>query len=522
MPAKKDRLIIFDTTLRDGEQSPGATMNLSEKIAMAKQLETLGVDVIEAGFAASSPGDFESVRQIAAVVKKAQVASLARCNKGDIEKAWGAVKDAKHPRIHTFLATSALHMEYKLRKSPDEVIAMIRENVSYAASLCPNVEFSAEDASRSDPDFLVRAFDTAIEAGATTLNIPDTVGYAQPEEYARIVKYVVDNTRKDKDVIFSVHCHDDLGQAVANSLAAVKAGARQVEGTVSGIGERAGNAAIEEVAMNLNVRKDYYGLECGIVTEQIYPSCRMLSRIIGQPIPLNKPITGDNAFAHESGIHQDGVMKKRETYEIMSAESVGRANNMIILGKHSGRNALKAKLVSLGYSLSDEDVDLVFQAVKRLADRKEEIFDEDVEALVLEEVYRVPDHYRLVSLNVQSSDSGIPPTAAIVMEIGGVTHRHVTFGAGPIDATFNAICNIVGRKPKLERYLVNAVSEGMDAQGEVTVRISENNINAVGRGAHEDIIKASAKAFANALNRLAKKEEERINGKHACPETAQG
>lgn len=520
MSAKKDKLIIFDTTLRDGEQSPGATMSLSEKIAMAKQLEALGVDVIEAGFAASSPGDFESVQQIAASVSRVQVASLARCNKGDIDKAWDAVKEAKNPRIHVFLATSLIHMEFKLRKTPEQVLAMIKENVSYAASLCPNVEFSAEDASRSEPDFLVKAFDTAIEAGATTLNIPDTVGYAQPEEYASIVRHVVENTRKDREVIFSVHCHDDLGQAVANSLAAVKAGARQIEGTVSGIGERAGNAALEEVAMNLNVRKDFFNIECGIVTEQIYPTCRMLSHIIGQPIPLNKPVTGDNAFAHESGIHQDGVMKKRETYEIMSAESVGRANNMIILGKHSGRNALKGKLVSLGYNLDDAAVDVVFGAVKRLADRKEEIFDEDVEALVLEEVYRVPDQYRLISLNVQSSDAGMPPTAAVVMEIAGERHQHVTFGAGPVDATFNAICSIVGRKPKLQSYIVNAVSEGMDAQGEVTVRITENGINAVGRGAHEDVIKASARAFANALNRLAKKEEERTNGIHACPETA--
>lgn len=521
MSTKQDnRLIIFDTTLRDGEQSPGATMNLSEKITIAKQLETLGVDVIEAGFAASSPGDFESVQQIAAVVQKAQVASLARCNKSDIDKAWDAVKNAKNPRIHVFLATSPLHMEFKLRKSPEQVIAMIKENVAYAVSLCPNVEFSAEDASRSEPDFLVKAFDTAIEAGATTLNIPDTVGYAQPEEFGELVKYVVNNTRKDKDVIFSVHCHDDLGQAVANSLAGVRAGARQVEGSINGIGERAGNAAIEEMVMAINVRKDFYQLECGVTTEQIYPTCRMLSRVIGQPIPLNKPVTGDNAFAHESGIHQDGVMKKRETYEIMSAESVGRANNMIILGKHSGRNALKGKLGSLGYDLEDGDIDLVFAAVKRLADRKEEIFDEDIEALVLEEVYRVPDHYRLASMNVQSSDAGIPATAAVAMEISGVRHQHVTFGAGPIDATFNAISSIVERHPKLESYMVNAVSQGMDAQGEVTVRISENGCNAVGRGAHEDIIQASARAFVNALNRLAKKEEECINGKHTCSKTA--
>ncbi len=506
-----ERLIIFDTTLRDGEQSPGATMNLQEKIRMARQLEVLGVDVIEAGFAASSQGDFESVQSIAAVVKKAQVASLARCNTGDIDKAWGAIKNAANPRIHTFLATSALHMEYKLRKTPQEVLEMIEKNIGYAASLCPNVEFSAEDASRSDPDFLVQAFNTAIGAGATTLNIPDTVGYAQPEEFGELVRYVIEHIRpfpKDKKVIFSVHCHNDLGLGVATSLAAVRAGARQVEGTVLGIGERAGNAAIEEVTMALHVRKDYYNCLPGIVTEQIFPTCRMLSRIIGQPIPLNKSIVGDNAFAHESGIHQDGVMKKRETYEIMSAESVGRSNNMIILGKHSGRNALRKKLESLGYSLADNDIDVVFKAVKDLADRKAEIFDEDIEALVLEMVYRVPDQYKLVSLNVQSSDCAIPPTAAVVMDIHGVSHRHVTFGSGPIEAVFYAISNTVQRQPRLEKYQVNAVTGGMDALGEVTVRISENGVSAVGRGAHVDIIRASALAFVNALNRLAKKEEE--------------
>lgn len=503
-----ERLIIFDTTLRDGEQSPGATMNLQEKIRMAKQLEALGVDVIEAGFAASSPGDFESVQQIAAAVKNAQVASLARCNTADIDKAWGAVKDAASPRIHTFLATSPLHMEYKLRKTPQQVLEMIEKNVSYAAAYCPNIEFSAEDASRSEPDFLVQVFNTAIGAGATTLNIPDTVGYAQPEEFGELVRYVIEHTRKDKDVIFSVHCHDDLGLGVATSLAAVRAGARQVEGTVLGIGERAGNAAIEEITMALHVRKDYYNCLPGIVTEQIFPTCRLLSRIIGQPIPLNKSIVGDNAFAHESGIHQDGVMKKRETYEIMSAESIGRTNNMIVLGKHSGRNALRQKLETLGYSLEDEDVNVVFEAVKRLADRKEEIFDEDVEALVLEKVYRVPDQYRLVSLNVQSNDGSIPPTAAVVLDVHGVRHQHVTFGDGPIEAAYHAICNIVQRNPKLEKYMVNAITEGMDALGEVTVRISENGVTSVGRGAHVDIIRASVLAFVNALNRLGKKEEE--------------
>lgn len=504
-----DRLIIFDTTLRDGEQSPGATMNLQEKISLAKQLEALGVDVIEAGFAASSPGDAESVRQIAAVLDRPQVASLARCHAGDIDKAWDALKDAKHPRIHVFLASSPLHMEFKLRKTPEQVLEMAAKNVAYAASLCPNVEFSAEDASRSDKDFLVQVVNAVIEAGATTINLPDTVGYAQPEEYAALIKYVIDNAVKKNGVIYSVHCHDDLGLAVANSLAAVRVGARQVEGTLSGIGERAGNAAIEEVVMAMNVRKDYYHCRSGIVTQQIYPSCRMLSRIIGQPIPLNKSVTGDNAFAHESGIHQDGVMKKRETYEIMSAESIGRTNNMIVMGKHSGRNALRQKLDALGYNLEDKDIDVVFEAVKRLADRKAEIFDEDIEALILEEVYRLPDKYRLTAMSVQSSDSNIPTTAVILMDVDNERRQKAAFGTGPIDATFNAICDIVGRKLKLDHYQVNSITGGQDALGEVTVRISDGGISAVGRGSDADIINASARAYVNALNRLAKIEEER-------------
>lgn len=509
MPEQKtEKIIIFDTTLRDGEQSPGATMNLAEKIRMAKQLELLGVDVIEAGFAASSPGDFESVSSIAAAVEAPVVASLARCNKNDIDKAWAAVQNAKHPRLHVFLATSPIHMEFKLKKTPEQVLEMIEQNVRYAASLCNDIEFSAEDASRSEPGFLVKAFDTAIGAGATTLNIPDTVGFAQPEEFGALVRYVIQHTRKDKEVIFSVHCHNDLSLAVANTLAAVQAGVRQVEATVSGIGERAGNAAIEELTMALHVRKDYYKALPSIKTEQLYPTCRMLSRIIGQPIPLNKPVVGDNAFAHESGIHQDGVMKKRETYEIMSAESVGRSNNMIILGKHSGRGALRGKLESMGYKLEETAVDLIFNSVKQLADKKEEIYDEDIEALVLEEVYRVPDKYKLLHSSVQSSDSGVPPTAAVVLEINGKVMQHAAMGAGPVDAMFKAICELVGHNPRLEKYQVNAISEGTDAQGEVTVRICENAVNAVGRGSHPDIINASARALLNALNRLVKKQEE--------------
>lgn len=507
-----ERILIFDTTLRDGEQSPGATMNLAEKIRLAKQLELLGVDIIEAGFPAASQGDFDSVAAIAKAVSHIQVAGLARATKEDIDKAWGAVKHAKHPRIHLFLATSALHMEYKLRKTPDEVIAQIRDAVSHAASYTKNVEFSTEDGARSDREFLVRACIAAVESGAITLNIPDTVGYTQPEEFAVLIQYAVEEVRKHpkgKDVVFSVHCHNDLGLAVANTLAAFKAGARQAEVTVGGIGERAGNACLEELAMNLLVRKDYYAFTTGIVTEQIYPTARLLSRIIGQPIPLNKPIVGANAFAHESGIHQDGVLKHRSTYEIMDPATIGLSSNALVMGKHSGRRALTSKLEGLGYNLNAEQTDIVFEAMKKLADVKKNIYDEDVEALVLEEVYRIPDKYRLVHLSVQASDTGVPPTAMVVLDVAGETKQHAGFGVGPIDAVFNAISVLVGRACKLEQYQVNAITGGADAQGEVTVRLSENGNNAVGRGSHPDVINASARAYINALNRLAKKQEER-------------
>ncbi|MDL2313754.1 2-isopropylmalate synthase [Desulfovibrio sp. OttesenSCG-928-C14] len=517
---KVERLIIFDTTLRDGEQSPGATMNLQEKISMARQLESLGVDVIEAGFPASSQGDFEAVRAIAENIRHSVVAGLARCTKSDIDRAWEAIKDAARPRIHIFLATSPIHMVHKLRKTPQEVLEAIRVNVAHASTLCQDVEFSAEDASRSDPDFLVQAFNEAVLAGASTINIPDTVGYAQPEEFGALVRYVIAKTRPEtpqgRQVVFSVHCHNDLGMGVACSLAAVRAGARQVEGTIAGIGERAGNAALEEIVMALHVRRDYYGCLPRVNTEQLYPSCRTLSRIIGQPIPANKPIVGDNAFAHESGIHQDGVMKNRETYEIMSAQSIGRQDNAIIIGKHSGRNALRRKIEALGYNLGDEEINLVFAALKRLADRKEEIYEEDIEALILEEVYRMPDVYRLEHLSVQSGGKTSPPTAVLVMEVEKARKQHVAFGTGPVDAVFKAVCEAIGRSPRLKRFQINALTEGTDAQGEVTVRIEENGIKAVGRGADSDIINASARALLNAMNRLVKKEKENGSADENC------
>lgn len=508
--ASSNRVIFFDTTLRDGEQSPGCTMNHAEKLRIAHQLEILGVDVIEAGFPASSQGDFDSVQAIAKQARdNIQICGLARCMEKDIRRCWEAISVAKNPRIHTFLATSDLHMKYKLRKTPEQVIEMIKSSVSLAASLTSNVEFSCEDASRSDKDFLCRACGTAISAGATTINLPDTVGYAEPDEFAQLVKYVIENTPGADKAIFAIHCHDDLGLGVANTLAALRVGARQAEVTLCGIGERAGNTSLEEVAMNLAVRKDYYGLESNIVSTQLYPSCRLLSMTIGQPIPHNKAIIGANAFAHESGIHQDGMLKNRQTYEIMTPQSVGRDSTNLVIGKHSGRNAVRSKFESMGYKLDDEQLQTIFEAVKDLSDRKKKLYDEDLMALVQDKLYRMPDSYRLSHVSVSSSDAGgVPPTAAVLMDVDGIEKSHAGFGVGPIDAVFNVIADMVGRQPELEQYSVNAITGGTDAMGEVTVRIAEKGFSAIGRGAHPDIIVASAKAYVNALNHLVQAEKE--------------
>ena len=508
--ASSNRVIFFDTTLRDGEQSPGCTMNHAEKLRIAHQLEILGVDVIEAGFPASSQGDFDSVQAIAKQAgDNIQICGLARCMEKDIRRCWEAISVAKNPRIHTFLATSDLHMKYKLRKTPEQVIEMIKSSVSHAASLTSSVEFSCEDASRSDKDFLCRACGTAISAGATTINLPDTVGYAEPDEFAQLVKYVIENTPGADKAIFAIHCHDDLGLGVANTLAALRVGARQAEVTLCGIGERAGNTSLEEVAMNLAVRKDYYGLESNIVSTQLYPSCRLLSMTIGQPIPHNKAIIGANAFAHESGIHQDGMLKNRQTYEIMTPQSVGRDSTNLVIGKHSGRNAVRSKFESMGYKLDDEQLQTIFEAVKDLSDRKKKLYDEDLMALVQDKLYRMPDSYRLSHVSVSSSDAGgVPPTAAVLMDVDGIEKSHAGFGVGPIDAVFNVIADMVGRQPELEQYSVNAITGGTDAMGEVTVRIAENGFSAIGRGAHPDIIVASAKAYVNALNHLVQAEKE--------------
>jgi len=509
---QSNTVYVFDTTLRDGEQSPGASMNLPEKRRLARQLDALGVDVIEAGFPASSQGDFEAVQEIAQVVENSQVAALARASKADIDRAWEAIKGAKRPRIHTFLATSDIHMQYKLALSREQVLAYVQEAVSRAKAYTDNVEFSAEDASRSDWEFLTQVVQTAVQAGARTINIPDTVGYTQPEEYADLVRHLKKTVQDIDQVILSVHCHNDLGLATANTLAAVQAGARQVEVTLNGIGERAGNAALEEVVMALEVRKDLHGLETNIVREQIYPTCRLLSLIIGQPIPAYKAVIGGNAFAHEAGIHQHGMLQNKQTYEIMTPESIGRPPSEMVLGKHSGRHACQRRLEELGYRLEKEQLDHVVDAVKTLADKKKQIFVEDLEALVLEEVYRIPDKYKLLYLSSLSGNMAIP-TATLRMSVDDEEVQLAEFGVGPVDSVFNAICKVVGKSPTLQKFSVTAITGGTDAQGEVTVRIQEGEGTAIGRGADPDIIVASAKAYINALNRLAKKEEEKICAK---------
>ena len=496
-----EKVVIFDTTLRDGEQSPGASMNTAEKVHLAVQLERLGVDIIEAGFPAASPGDFEAVRAIASRVKNSRIAALARASKEDIDKAWGSVKEAAHPVLHTFIATSDIHLEHKLRMTRDQVVKAAVEAVKYARSLTEKVEFSAEDGSRSDPDFLCKIFGAAIEAGASTVNLPDTVGYAMPDEFGQLVAHIRKNTPGMDRVILSVHCHNDLGLATANTLAGLRNGARQVEVTINGIGERAGNTSLEEVVMGLYTRKEHLGLTTGINTREIHPASRLVSMITGIVVQPNKAIVGANAFAHEAGIHQDGVLKNRMTYEIMEPEIVGLSTNRLVLGKHSGRHAFRQKLAALGYELPEADLNRVFERFKELADKRKEILDEDIEVLVAEEILRVPDKYQLDYLNVVSGTVAVP-TATVKLKIDGHDAQGAGFGVGPIDATFNTIAKMTGTRSRLVRFSINAISGGTDAQGEVTVRLQENGLVALGKGADPDIFIASAKAYINGLNRL--------------------
>ena len=496
-----DRVIFFDTTLRDGEQSPGASMNVAEKLRLSSQLEKLGVDIIEAGFPAASQGDFEAVQAISGKIKNIQVAGLARTSKDDIDRAWGAIKGAAHPRIHTFIATSDIHMKHKLKMDREEVIRTAIESVKYAKSLTDNVEFSAEDASRSDRDFLCKVLEAAIGAGATTVNIPDTVGYALPNEFGELIAYIKAHTPNIHRAVISVHCHNDLGLATANTMAGLISGARQAEVTINGIGERAGNTSLEEVAMSIHTRKSLLDLSIGINTVEICPTSRLVSMITGIVVQPNKAIVGANAFAHEAGIHQDGVLKNRMTYEIMEPETVGLTSNRIVLGKHSGRHAFRDKLTSLGYDLTKDEIDKLFKKMKDLADKRKELQDEDIEALIGEEILRIPDIYQLVYLNVVSGTVTIP-TATVILKIEGNEEQSSGFGVGPIDAVFNTIAKLTGTKSKLLRFAVNSITGGMDAQGEVTVRLQENGSIALGKGADPDIITAAAKAYINGLNRL--------------------
>jgi 2-isopropylmalate synthase len=496
-----ERVLIFDTTLRDGEQSPGASMNRQEKMQIARQLERLGVDIIEAGFPASSEGDRESVAAIAKEIKKARVVGLARSNALDIDTAWKAVEGAEIPGIHTFLATSEIHMRHKLQMSPQEVIDLAGDAVRLARSYSDWVEFSCEDATRSDPAFIVQVIQTAVDEGAGTINIPDTVGYAYPDEMADLIKYVRANVRGIENVILSVHCHNDLGLAVANSLAGIRAGARQVECTINGIGERAGNAALEEIAMILKTRHEVLPFHTGIVTKQIFHTSRLVSSITGVSVQPNKAVVGSNAFAHEAGIHQHGIIQERSTYEIMDPEAIGMGKSSLVLGKHSGRHAFGERVKALGYTLSDGEIDLAFRRFKNVADNKKTVFDEDIEAIIADEILRIAETYKLLSLTVMSG-SDVVPTATVRMEIEGTEYHGAELGNGPVDAAYNAIMKLTGRKPLLRRFSISAITGGTDALGEVSIQLEEDGNVAHGQGSHEDIIVASAKAMVNALNRL--------------------
>ncbi|MDD4726727.1 MAG: 2-isopropylmalate synthase [Tissierellia bacterium] len=492
---------FFDTTLRDGEQSPGCSMNKKEKLLLAKQLEKLGVDVIEAGFAASSVGDFESVNAIAKEIKNSTVAVLARAVEDDITKAWQAVKEASRPRIHTFIATSDVHMEYKLKMTPEEVMDKAEEMVKYAASLCPEVEFSAEDATRSNTDFLAELFDRVIQAGAKIINIPDTVGYTSPDEFYNFIMEIRKKSKYLDSVQIAVHCHNDLGLAVANSLAAVKAGATQLECTINGIGERAGNAALEELVMIMHTRKDIYDVEMNIVTEEIMNTSRLLTNITGVLVQPNKAIVGANAFAHEAGIHQHGVISNRETYEIMTPESIGLTKNKMVLGKHSGRHAFKEKIESMGYEIGKEELDKVFTEFKNLADKKKQIFDKDIDAILTNRGTRADDKYKLVRYVINSGNT-ITTIASVVLDKEGNEIEGMSSAGGPVDAAFSAIDKCLDIEVVLEDYSIQSVTEGTDALGFAVVKLRYNDHNYTGRDTSVNIVEASIRAYLNAVNSI--------------------
>ncbi|MHB8156124.1 MAG: 2-isopropylmalate synthase [Desulfocucumaceae bacterium] len=497
-----NRVYIFDTTLRDGEQSPGVSLNAEEKLQIAKQLAKLGVDIIEAGFPVASPGDFRAVQAIAREVRGVTVAGLARTGKVDIDTAWEAIRMAEQPRIHTFIATSDVHMQYKLNMSREKVLETAEAAVKRAKGYTSDVEFSAEDASRSDLDFLCRVVETAIKAGATVINIPDTVGYAMPAEFAQFIREIRSRVAGIEKIILSVHCHDDLGLAVANSLAAVAAGANQVEGAINGIGERAGNASLEEVIMALHTRKDQFGKHTRIRTEEIYRTSRLVSNLTGMVIQPNKAVVGKNAFAHESGIHQDGVLKERTTYEIMNPEKVGLSHGNLVLGKHSGRHAVNNRLEELGYTLNPAELNKAFKRFKDLADRKKEITDHDLEAIVEDEIRAVDPVYELDYIHI-SSGSTVMPTATVTLLRGEDRLSEASCGNGPVDAICKAIDRVTGISCKLSSWEIQAVTSGTDALGEVTLKITPDGKRFyVGRGISTDILEASARAYVNGVNKL--------------------
>jgi 2-isopropylmalate synthase len=497
----QNRVLIFDTTLRDGEQCPGATMTFEEKLEVAELLDEMGVDIIEAGFPIASQGDFDAVSEIARRVKKAVVAGLARAISADIARASEAVRQAKRPRIHTFVSTSPIHLAHQMRKGEDEVVEIIQATVTQARNLVDNVEWSAMDATRTSIDYLCRCVDQAIRAGATTINLPDTVGYATPEEYGAMFRQVRERVANSDKAIFSVHCHDDLGLAVANSLAGVEAGARQVECTINGLGERAGNAALEEVVMALKTRHDALPFVTGIDSTQLTRASRLVSAVTSFPVQYNKAIVGRNAFAHESGIHQDGMLKHAQTYEIMTPESVGVSKTSLIMGKHSGRAAFKSKLKELGYQLGDNAIEDAFNRFKALADRKKHVYDEDIEALIDEEIASAHDRIRLLSMTIIAGTMG-PQTATMTLDIEGEHKTIQSTGNGPVDASFNCIKTLVPHEATLELYQVSAVTEGTDAQAEVSVRLQAAGKTFTGRAADTDTLVASAKAYLSALNKL--------------------
>ncbi|UCH43030.1 MAG: 2-isopropylmalate synthase [Dehalococcoidales bacterium] len=497
-----DKVTIFDTTLRDGEQAAGGTLNIQEKLEIARQLETLGVDIIEAGFPVTSPGDFEAVKRIAQEIRTPVICVLTHANLAAVDQSWEAVKGAKQPCIHIVLSSSDTHLFYQLRKSRDEILEMSCSTVARAKKYVNNVEFSAMDASRTDPEYIYQLLKAVIDTGATTVNIPDTVGYAMPDEFGQLIEGVFKNVPNIDQAMVSVHCHNDLGLAVANSLEALKRGARQVEGTINGIGERAGNASLEEIIMAIQTRQDFYNLTTSIDTKQIYKTSRLVSELTGFPVQPNKAIVGANAFRHSSGLHQDGVIKMRGTFEIMDPKSIGMPASSLVLGKTSGRHGFREHLAELGYSLSEADFDRAFTAFKELADKKPEITDRDIESLVAEEKRTVSQVYHLDRLQVTCGDRGIPTAAIRLIGPEGQILADASLGTGPVDAVYKAINRLVGVSNTLTEFSVKSVTEGIDAIGEVLIRIESEGITYTGRGADTDIIVASAKAYINALNRL--------------------